>query len=176
MTCNEAQSLITPFINDELDIITLDEFMNHINHCGECKEDLEVYYTLLTGMKQLDDDKNLSGDFHFDFVNKLKKTEERIKRKKIQKVRKRITLILTIVIFAVITSISIKEYVVDDIVNESKNDKLKTNEIHLKYYYFQDKESILQEYLNESYNLLERLDYDILQEMPSGDLPIEKIP
>jgi hypothetical protein len=176
MTCNEAQSLITPFINDELDILTLEEFMNHINHCGECKEDLEVYYTLLTGMKQLDDDKNLSGNFHLDFVNKLKRTEERIKRKKIQKVRKRVTLIFTIVIFSIITSISIKEYVVDDIVSESKKEKLKTNEIHLKFYYFRDKKSMLQEYLNEGYNLLERLDYDILQEIPSGDLPIHEIP
>ncbi|BCN30532.1 anti-sigma factor family protein [Anaeromicropila herbilytica] len=157
MTCIEAQSLITPFINDELDIQRLEAFMNHINHCGECKEELEVYYTLLTGMKQLDDDKNLSGDFHMHFINKLKKTEERIKRKKLQKVRKRIILICSILMVSIITSISIKEYVVDDIINEEQQQQINSNDIHLRYYFFRDRDSDLERYITQNYEKIIKL-------------------
>ena len=40
----KAQSLITGFINDELDIGELERFILHIQSCKECREELEVYY------------------------------------------------------------------------------------------------------------------------------------
>ncbi|HPU63531.1 MAG TPA: zf-HC2 domain-containing protein [Mobilitalea sp.] len=71
MTCMEAQSLITRFINDELEIVELEEFIKHIESCSECREELEVYYALLTAMKQLDEDKNLSQDFSQELQEKI---------------------------------------------------------------------------------------------------------
>lgn len=149
MTCLEAQNLITPFINDQLDIPTLEDFINHINHCDDCREELEVYYTLLTGMKQLDDDKNLSGDFHVDFVNKLRKAEERIKRKKIHNIRKRVSLLVTIVIIGVISGLGIKEYVVDEFINENSSNE--DQYVPLKYYFYRGKTTNLDEYMKEHY-------------------------
>jgi len=67
----EAQSLITRFINDELEIVELEEFIKHIESCSECREELEVYYALLTAMKQLDEDKNLSQDFSQELQEKI---------------------------------------------------------------------------------------------------------
>lgn len=78
MTCMEAQSLITAFINDELEIDKLEEFIGHIQSCDECNEELEVYYALLTAMKQLDEDRNLSNDFHQELKEKLERSQERI--------------------------------------------------------------------------------------------------
>lgn len=78
MTCMKAQGQITAFINDELNITELDKFIDHIDSCEDCKEELEVYYTLLTAMKQLDEDKNLSDDFNQELKEKLDKTQERI--------------------------------------------------------------------------------------------------
>ena len=63
MTCTETQSLIKAFINDELNINEQEEFIQHIESCPNCREELEVYYAILTAMKQLDEDKNLSGDY-----------------------------------------------------------------------------------------------------------------
>lgn len=78
MTCMKAQGLITAFINDELKIDELEEFIKHIQSCAECREELEVYYALLTAMKQLDEDKNLSDDFGQDLKEKIERSQEKI--------------------------------------------------------------------------------------------------
>lgn len=56
MNCLEAQSKIVAFIEDKLDNGEKLEFIRHIRSCSNCAEELEIYYTLIVGMKQLDDD------------------------------------------------------------------------------------------------------------------------
>lgn len=128
MTCLEAQGLITPFINDQLESDRLKSFIEHINNCDDCREELEVYYTLLTGMKLLDEEKILSDNFHMDLENKIRKTEERIKHTKRQIIAKYVVLIGVIFIIAIVSSVRIGEYVV-----EQEN---KQNKLSLRYYYY----------------------------------------
>ena len=54
MNCKEAQRLLVPYINGELDGKKEDEFVRHIRHCKECYEELEVYSTVFAGIRQLD--------------------------------------------------------------------------------------------------------------------------
>ncbi len=97
MTCDRAQKLITPFINDELDNEELEDFINHVNTCSECYEELEVYYTLLTAMKQLDDEERISDDFKLQLSTKLERAEEKIIHKRFSRYRKRSILILLVI-------------------------------------------------------------------------------
>ncbi len=105
MTCNKAQSMITPFINNKLSLNEMESFIDHISSCPVCKEELEVYYALLTAMKQLDEDKNLSSDFGKELDQKLERSKERILHVKFTYYRKKIFLFLTIIILAFIISI-----------------------------------------------------------------------
>ncbi len=104
MTCNKAQSMITPFINNKLRLKELEEFVDHIGTCPACREELEVYYALLTAMKQLDEDKNLSSDFGLELDQKLNRTRERIFHAKFTYYRKKVILIITILLLAFIIS------------------------------------------------------------------------
>lgn len=97
MTCDRAQKLITPFINDELDNDEIEDFINHVNTCSECYEELEVYYTLLTAMKQLDDEERISDDFKLQLSTKLERAEEKIIHKRFSRYRKRSILILLVI-------------------------------------------------------------------------------
>lgn len=54
MTCKEAESLVMPYIRSELTDEELQEFLEHIEHCPECREELEIYFTVDVGIKQLD--------------------------------------------------------------------------------------------------------------------------
>lgn len=54
MTCKEAEQMVTPYIKDELTDKELAEFLEHIEDCSSCYEELEIYYTLYTGLSQLD--------------------------------------------------------------------------------------------------------------------------
>lgn len=101
MTCTEAQSIITAFINDELNISELEEFILHMESCPECREELEVYYALLTAMKQLDEDKNLSDDYSQELKEKIEHTQERIIHLRYNYYRKKGVLFLIILFMAV---------------------------------------------------------------------------
>lgn len=94
MTCFEAQCLITAFINEKLDQDKLKEFLGHINHCADCKEDLEVYFTLLNGMKQLDENEIIDNNFHIDLEGFIHKQEEKLQQERSKKIQKRIILCL----------------------------------------------------------------------------------
>ena len=54
MTCKEAESLVMPYIKNELTDEELFEFLEHIEHCPECREELEIYFTVDVGIRRLD--------------------------------------------------------------------------------------------------------------------------
>ena len=55
MTCKEAEQMVMPYINKELTDKELSAFLSHIRICRDCYEELETYYTIYTGLAQLED-------------------------------------------------------------------------------------------------------------------------
>ncbi len=127
MNCIDIQRLIVPFINDELDMKQLEEFIHHVHSCPKCMEELEVYYVLLAGMKQLDEDKELSTNFNQDLKDLLNLSEDRIIHDKFLHIRKRIVLIIMISLVAIVSSFRIGEFVVEDVLGDKKSDFLLDN-------------------------------------------------
>lgn len=56
MTCIEAEKMVIPYIEDKLSLSELEEFMEHIKTCENCREELEIYYMVDVGLKKLDED------------------------------------------------------------------------------------------------------------------------
>lgn len=115
MNCIDVQGLIMPFINNKLSLEELERFLDHINSCPNCMDELEVYYVLISGMKQLDEERELSTNFHKDLINLLKESEEKVLHRKMLQIRKRVTLIFLITLVAVVSSIRIGELVVEEV-------------------------------------------------------------
>lgn len=61
MTCKETERNIPYFLHDELDGRKLAEFVEHIENCPECKEELTIQFLVTEGMGKLEegDDFNL---------------------------------------------------------------------------------------------------------------------
>ena len=55
MTCEEAERLVMPYINGSITDEELEGFLKHIEHCPECREELEIYFTVDVGIRQLDE-------------------------------------------------------------------------------------------------------------------------
>ena len=70
MTCKQVQKKIIDFINDDMDVKELGTFIEHLGSCDECKEEYDVYYTLIMGMRILDSD-NLKGKTKIDSQEKI---------------------------------------------------------------------------------------------------------
>lgn len=61
MTCKEAEKKIPYFLQDELEGRKLAEFVEHIENCPECEEELTIQFLVTEGMGKLEegDDFNL---------------------------------------------------------------------------------------------------------------------
>lgn len=66
MTCKEVEKWIPLFLKDDLDTDDLREFMEHIDKCEECKEELSIQFLVQEGMARLE-----AGNV-FDLQNELK--------------------------------------------------------------------------------------------------------
>lgn len=71
MTCQEAQRMVTPYINDELTGDELEAFLDHVDGCKNCQEELEIYFMVDVGLKQLD-----KGSGTFDIAGALERKIE----------------------------------------------------------------------------------------------------
>lgn len=70
ITCKQVQKSIIDFINDDMDVKELEQFLNHIENCDECREEYNVYYTLIMGMRLLDSD-NIKGKIQIDPMDRI---------------------------------------------------------------------------------------------------------
>ena len=82
MTCLEAQSNIMKFIDKTLPDDKVVDFARHIKHCPNCAEELEISYTLIIGMRQLDNNEDLCHDFKAAIKDDFQKAENKIKTAK----------------------------------------------------------------------------------------------
>lgn len=55
MDCREVQKLVMPYIQDELTDRELEDFLEHVEACPDCQEELEIYFMVSLGLKQLDE-------------------------------------------------------------------------------------------------------------------------
>lgn len=79
MTCMEAEKMVIPYINDELTIDELDEFLEHVTNCDNCMEELEIHYMVDVGLRKLDED-DATYDIVGDLVRKLEDSAVHLQR------------------------------------------------------------------------------------------------
>lgn len=54
MTCREAENMIPLFLEDNLDTDDLRGFLDHMEHCVECREELTIQYLVSEGLHRLE--------------------------------------------------------------------------------------------------------------------------
>ncbi len=78
----EAQSYIIPFIEHRIPDSKQEDFVMHMQSCPKCHEELEVYYTLLVGMQQLDHNEKLCSNFEKDLDLQLVKLGRKVRNRR----------------------------------------------------------------------------------------------
>ncbi|WP_022760097.1 MULTISPECIES: zf-HC2 domain-containing protein [unclassified Butyrivibrio] len=68
MDCKEFQRMIPGFLADELDNYSLESFLNHMESCRSCKEELTIQFLIETGIQRLEDGST------FNLTKELKST------------------------------------------------------------------------------------------------------
>ena len=60
MNCRETQQMINRYLNNNLDEVELQAFLDHVGECPSCYEELEIYYTIEYALGYLDNGKKES--------------------------------------------------------------------------------------------------------------------
>ena len=55
MDCRTAESMVTRFIDHSLSMNELEGFLDHIEHCPSCYDELETYYRTTVDFAQVDE-------------------------------------------------------------------------------------------------------------------------
>ncbi|MCR5370668.1 MAG: zf-HC2 domain-containing protein [Clostridium sp.] len=80
MKCSEAERKVIPYIRDELGIDELSAFLRHVDSCPSCREELEIYYMVGVGLRQLESDSGAAFGAS-DIVGKLRRRLEESHRR-----------------------------------------------------------------------------------------------
>ena len=59
MKCKEVEQLIQPYIEDRIGSEELVQFMDHLSHCAECQDELEIRYLIKEGLSRLENGETL---------------------------------------------------------------------------------------------------------------------
>ena len=54
MICKEIEKMIPSFLEDDLDTDDLREFMEHVERCNDCMEELSIQFLVTEGMARLE--------------------------------------------------------------------------------------------------------------------------
>lgn len=54
MNCKEEEKKIPAFLQDDLDFKDLEQFIEHIEECPECKEELTIQFLVSEGLERLE--------------------------------------------------------------------------------------------------------------------------
>ena len=60
MNCKDAEKKIPYFLQDELDGSKLEEFVQHVDTCPECREELSIQFLVAEGLERLEKGNNFN--------------------------------------------------------------------------------------------------------------------
>ena len=69
MKCIEAQQLVKPYLQKQLSDRELEQFLDHVENCPECYDELEIYFVIY---EALEDSRETHGADKYNFQEKLK--------------------------------------------------------------------------------------------------------
>jgi hypothetical protein len=77
--CKQMEKLIPQFLDDDLDNQDLSDFLDHIDNCPECKEELTIQFLVRVGMQRLEDGNtfNLAKELERELTEAKKKMHRR---------------------------------------------------------------------------------------------------
>ena len=163
MTCLEAQSNIMAFIDKKLPDDKVTDFVRHMKTCKNCSEELEIYYTLIVGTRQLDNNEELSRDFKKALEDDLEKAKNKVNKAKGFKISTFGIIFIAFVIFIMFVygRILSKVYTIEQLMISNKQTEYYFKDELQGYISFDDKDIILE--INRDNEANEKSLYDSIK-------------
>ncbi len=82
MDCKEARMHSKSYLLHELPEEIMGPYIDHIQNCTECKDELLTDYSITTALKQLSANEDFYDNYYLQLENKLKRSETYVKKRK----------------------------------------------------------------------------------------------
>ena len=83
MDCRTAESMVNRYIDHTLKVDELEEFLDHVESCPSCYDELETYFIVYEVTQQLDDQaENTVLDFKTLLAQDIRKSRRYIHKKR----------------------------------------------------------------------------------------------
>ncbi len=86
MNCIEARRMVTPFVKKELSDKETERFLNHIEHCDDCMDELDIYFTMYKAIDALDRGLHHEYDFRKMLEQEIRSARHAILRRRFTRV------------------------------------------------------------------------------------------
>ena len=113
MNCQTAESMVNRYIEHDLSVDELEDFLEHVENCPSCYDDLETYFIVHAAMQQLDEkQEDTVLDFKELLEEDIRKSRRYIRKKKFHRAIAAVAvcvLIAALVVFLVFVILELKE-------------------------------------------------------------------
>ena len=113
MNCQTAESMVNRYIEHDLSVDELENFLEHVENCPSCYDELETYFIVHAAMQQLDEKQEDSVlDFKELLEEDIRKSKRYIRKKKFHRAIAAVAvcvLIAALVVFLVFVILELKE-------------------------------------------------------------------
>ena len=113
MDCRTAEGMVNKYIGHALSVNELEEFLEHIENCSSCYDELATYFIVHKAMDQLDEKQEESVlDFKGLLEEDIRKSRRYIRRKKFHRAVAAVAvcaLIAALAVFLIFVILELKE-------------------------------------------------------------------
>lgn len=113
MNCRIAEGMVNKYINHTLPLNDLEDFLEHIEKCSSCYDELATYFIVHKAMQQLDETQEDSVlDFKELLEEDIRKSKRYIRRKKFRRAvagAAICALIVALTVFLIFVILELKE-------------------------------------------------------------------
>lgn len=109
VTCQQVQQWSNLYINDALDDEYLPAYLEHIEQCSECRDDLMLNYSILTAIRQLSDGEDFSESYVKEMEARLIASRDRLLHAKRHTRTLRTVALLLFVVAGIVIGFSAKK-------------------------------------------------------------------
>ncbi|MCD8396819.1 MAG: zf-HC2 domain-containing protein [Lachnospiraceae bacterium] len=111
MKCNEARRMVVPFVKKELSERDMEAFLNHVESCEDCMEELDTYFMVYKAIDAIDTGAHDELDFKKMLAEEIRSARHCIFRRKASRIFQGVLLAVAevLLIFSISTGVQMKQ-------------------------------------------------------------------
>lgn len=133
MDCSEFQKNIQPFIYGQLTMLKKEEMVEHLLSCKECNDELEIYYTIINCLKEIEGKIETSDNYHGEYTEFIEKTKNDIRKYKNNMLKRRVAFPGVVGAVMLLTGINIKTETEVKIAEVKESKTLINNDLTMRF-------------------------------------------